>query len=274
MNSVCSYYDLDAILAEEELIPVTNLFPFNHLARLDPNYMPPTSSPDTAQSKSKKSKKLYLSSNTKFFMPLWSIDTWANLGFIKLGMPKIYAPKVRQRLQADPARVDLKRKSEWYYIAGMKYINLVQRSVALFRKSHSAAVRGGGRSSVQVQERMELSQSAMELKQALLALFSGSRYRVVFDWTLSEWQEDLSDFLEPLTAMEQELFWCGLEASQAHASWKLYGSKRIEVSETARLTQSNSLNLSSQKRLSKSSSGFGASGELDSSLARKRTRVT
>ena len=34
-----SYYDIDAILAEEELIPVTNLLDFSHLVHLDPDYI-------------------------------------------------------------------------------------------------------------------------------------------------------------------------------------------------------------------------------------------
>ena len=37
--AIISYYDIDEILAEEELLPVTNNFDFTCLAHLDPDYV-------------------------------------------------------------------------------------------------------------------------------------------------------------------------------------------------------------------------------------------
>jgi hypothetical protein len=243
--SSCSYYDLDAILAEEELIPVTNLFNFHHLAHLDPNHVQESSrsskhtdkETDEAQDSSAQSSNVrkrpqhYLPQNTKIQMPLWSIRTWAQLGFLKIGLPRPFAPKVRQRLQADPIQVDLRSKSPWYYIAGMQYIDLVQESVAMVRQTYTA--RGRSTTSAQLKEWSALSNSVLDLKQTLLILFSTSRFRVLFDWTLSDAQEDVSAFTSRLTCMELELFHVGVEASHAHAMWKLYGSSRIPVSDLA-----------------------------------------
>ena len=257
----CCYYDLDDILAEEEMIPITTLFNFHHLAHLDPNYLPPVSSSSQQQSheqsqdlqdtdndhnktlrkRHSNSSSFYLAQNTKIQMPLWSIRTWSQLGFLKLGMPKPFTPKVRQRLLADPIRVDLHSKSPWYYMAGIHYIHLVQHSYATFRDMYSSRSRktnaNGGSSSyssAQLKEWNTLSNQVKAVQQTLLHLFSTSRFRVLFDWTLSDTHDDdLSAFTSRLTCMELNMFHCGAEASQAFALWKLYGSSRIVVSDLA-----------------------------------------
>lgn len=45
--------------------------------------------------------------------------------------------------------------------------------------------------------------------------------------------DDVSSFTKKLTVMEEKLFRCSAAASHAFAMWKLHGSRRIHVSETA-----------------------------------------
>lgn len=89
-----SYYDIDAILAEEELIPCTNLFDFSHLAHLDPDLIG--------------TGKHYLPESSQVKLPLWAMEKWAMLGFVRMSLPRHYGRKARERLAADPAQADLR----------------------------------------------------------------------------------------------------------------------------------------------------------------------
>ena len=93
MTAASSYYDIDAILAEEELIPCTTLFDFSHLAHLDPDAH---------------SRDHFLSENSKVKMPLWAVKKWAMLGVVRLSLPRHYGRKARERLEADPGDADLR----------------------------------------------------------------------------------------------------------------------------------------------------------------------
>ena len=59
--------------------------------------------------------------------------------------------------------------------------------------------------------------------------------RRIFDWTLSRIEDDVSEFTEGmgLTEMEVELFERGKEASRALYAWKLFGTRRIAMSDSA-----------------------------------------
>jgi hypothetical protein len=92
MNTSC-YYDIDDILAQEELIPCTTLFDFSHLAPLDPDA---------------RHDKHYLPEGSRIKLPLWAMEKWAMLGFIRLSLPRHYGRKARERLEADPADADLR----------------------------------------------------------------------------------------------------------------------------------------------------------------------
>lgn len=89
-----SYYDIDAILAEEELIPCTTLFEFSHLAHLDPD--------------ARLGNKHYLPESSRIKMPLWAVEKWAMLGFVRLTLPRHFGRKARERLEADPGDADLR----------------------------------------------------------------------------------------------------------------------------------------------------------------------
>lgn len=97
-----SYYDVDAILAQEELIPCVNCFDFSRLAHLS----------------SFPSNKHFLEEGTQIKMPHWAIERWATLGFCRIALPKHFNRKSRERLEADPAQADLRYvcMKEYYYL--------------------------------------------------------------------------------------------------------------------------------------------------------------
>ena len=119
-----SYYDIDTILAEEELLVVKPSFDFSLLAHLDP---------DSAHLQQRRSRKRPrgddddddtndeaakvdatdnsngLHEGTKIKMPLWAVERWALLGFIRFpSLPRHYGRKMKERLEADPVSVDLR----------------------------------------------------------------------------------------------------------------------------------------------------------------------
>jgi GINS complex subunit 3 len=88
-----SYYDIDAILAEEELIPCITLFDFSHLAQLDPDA---------------RNRHHFLPEASRLKVPLWAVNEWAMLGFVRLSLPRHYGRKARESLEADPGDADLR----------------------------------------------------------------------------------------------------------------------------------------------------------------------
>ncbi len=95
--SSSSYYDIDAILAEEELVPCTTLFDFSHLNHLDPDA---------------RHGETHLTEASQIKMPLWAVDKWASLGYVRLSLPRHYSRKARERLEADPGDADLRYENE------------------------------------------------------------------------------------------------------------------------------------------------------------------
>eukprot|EP00555_Chaetoceros_dichaeta_P012721 CAMPEP_0198256634 /NCGR_PEP_ID=MMETSP1447-20131203/6510_1 /TAXON_ID=420782 /ORGANISM="Chaetoceros dichaeta, Strain CCMP1751" /LENGTH=290 /DNA_ID=CAMNT_0043943329 /DNA_START=171 /DNA_END=1043 /DNA_ORIENTATION=- len=238
------YYDIDAILAEEELIPVTNLLDFQYLAHLDRDagHQPLTVTPnkpsndDTGrirESAPNETRKERLSQNrslpegTKFKMPLWAIDKWSELSFVRLTLPRHFGRRARERLEADPAAVDLRRKSERFFMSGIFLVDLIKRCVNASNKSSTS------RRNPRAAEIIEIERESNELKQTLFLTYTGARLRRTFDWTLSNIEDDVSAYTERLTEMERRLFRKAAAASHADAMWKLHGSRRIHVSTTA-----------------------------------------
>jgi len=236
------YYDIDAILAEEELIPVTTLLDFHYLSHRDPDYdhRQPTSvtpivrtidnsrkhTPD--EERQDQLSKEDLLEGTKFKMPLWSIQKWSELSFVRLGLPRHFCRRARERLEADPAAVDLRRKSERFYMSGMFLVDLIKRCVNASNKSRATS-----RQNARSAEIIQIDRESEELKRTLLLTYTGVRLRRTFDWTLSNIEDDVSSYTERLTEMERQLFRKAAAASHADAMWKLNGSRRIHVSTTA-----------------------------------------
>jgi len=87
------YYDIDEILAEEELVPCTTLFEFSYLSHLDPEVA---------------DRQHYLPENSRVKVPLWALEKWAMLGFVRIALPRHFTRKARERLEAEPSEVDLR----------------------------------------------------------------------------------------------------------------------------------------------------------------------
>lgn len=96
-----SYYDIDSILAEEELVPCTTLFDFSHLGHLDPEA--------ARRRRPQHEEESYLPEASQIKMPLWAVEKWATLGFVRLSLPRHYSRKARERLEADPGEADLRK---------------------------------------------------------------------------------------------------------------------------------------------------------------------
>merc|ERR1712032_478315 len=150
--------------------------------------------------------------------PLWSIENWSLLGFVRLILPRHFGRKARDRLEADPVSIDLRNKSERFFMSGMILVSLI-------KKSHSLSSR--------TSRNYSYGRESQELKRTLLQTYTGVRLRRTFDWTLSSIEDDISSYTLRLTQMERILFNIGASASHAHTMWKLHGSRRIQVSQTS-----------------------------------------
>jgi hypothetical protein len=112
--NMTSYYDIDAILAEEELIPCNTNFEFSLLADLDPDgvhhhhhHHRPSSSHHNKKGNSDDENN-YLPENSRIKIPLWVAKRWAMPNFIRLQLPRHYGRKARERYDADPGDADLR----------------------------------------------------------------------------------------------------------------------------------------------------------------------
>lgn len=235
-----SYYDVDAILAEEELVPISPLFDFDYLAHLDPDYNHTNNlSHDKSSSGATKNNRHVLAVGTRLKMPLWSIKKWAETGFVKMVLPRHFGKRMQERLRADAISVDLCKKSERYYMSGMFLIDLIhaahKRLLASSNKSSGSPF-------------SNLYQESKELKKTLVEIYLGSRFRKALDWTLSYHNSDISDsngggidmedaefsnFTKILDVMEKCCLDKGYQGSRAYKIWKVHGNRRIMVSESA-----------------------------------------
>lgn len=106
-----SYYDIDAILAEEELVPCTTLWNCSFLSHLDPEL-------DENQH--------YLPENSRIKIPLWVVEKWAGLGCVRLSLPRHFNRKTRERIEAEPSEVDL------------RYVSCKAGSLKILAASHAS----------------------------------------------------------------------------------------------------------------------------------------
>jgi hypothetical protein len=114
-----------------------------------------------------------------------------------------------------------RKRNERFYRSGIQLLNLIRRCHSTnqqFFKTNPS-----------------LHSESQLLKQTLLQTYTGARMRRIFDWTLSRIEDDVSEFTEGmgLTEMEVELFERGKEASRALYAWKLFGTRRIVMSDSA-----------------------------------------
>ena len=94
-----TYYNIDAILAEEELLPCHTNFDFSLLSGLDP---------DQHHDGVDELGFSFLPENTRIKIPLWLAHMWAMLNYVRLQLPRHYGRKARERYDADPGDADLR----------------------------------------------------------------------------------------------------------------------------------------------------------------------
>mmetsp|Transcript_5957 Transcript_5957/g.8425 ORF Transcript_5957/g.8425 Transcript_5957/m.8425 type:complete len:264 (+) Transcript_5957:103-894(+) len=216
-----SYYDIDSILSEEELVPCTNLFDFARLAHLSPDYH---TIDTTSNKENNNNKALYLPESSSFKMPLWSIEQWTQLGFVKISVPKHFRQTARERLQADPSQADLRRYNERFYTSGLKWIALVSST------STTSSTDTNKNLSRQQRQQQEINQrEAKALRTTLLQTYTGDRLRRTLDFAMSSVGDDVSFYTKKLTEMERHLFQRGSSGATAFQKWKTYGNRRIEM---------------------------------------------
>jgi len=240
-----SYYDIDAILSEEELVPCTTLFDFAHLAHLDPDYSHfhhtqkrRIQDGDDQSSRKSSSSALVLPEGHRIKMPLWSVEKWATLGFVRIGLPRHYGRKARERLVADPALADLRVRSERFFMAGLKLVDLIERCSKVTTTAINNS-RNGNRSrrSAHAAAMAEVQKEAVDLRQILVVTYTGERLRRTLDWTLNSIEDDVSGYTCRLTEIEKQLFCLGAAAARAYHEWKNFGSRRIAVSKAIMTTK-------------------------------------
>jgi hypothetical protein len=107
------YYDIDTILAEEELLTVKPKFSFAHLSHLDPDSH--RAAHDRKRRRGvdgivkKGGSHHHLPEGTKIQVPLWVVDRWAMLNFVRIpALPKHYRQRMKERLEADAVHMNLR----------------------------------------------------------------------------------------------------------------------------------------------------------------------
>lgn len=231
------YYDIDTILAEDEILTVKPKFSFAHLSHLDPDYSSrkrPRGGDDGMSSKPS-SNHHHLPEGTKIRMPLWVVDRWAHLNFVRIPvLPKHYRQRTKERLEADAVHMNLSSNTDHYYLSGMLLVNLLLRTVHVYKANNPPSSRGMNNvgDTMEQQSMNQLAYDARSLQSSLLSSMMGSRLCRNFDWTLSAldaMEDDVSCWVSRLSYLERRMFHAGLRASGAVKSWREYGCGRLGV---------------------------------------------
>eukprot|EP00741_Cyanophora_paradoxa_P021636 tig00000241_g20883.t1 len=122
------YYDVDAILSEEERFPVVTSNEGRNLGHLD-----------TADPYSRK----HLPVGAKLELPLWLGLAMATKNHISFATPKSFSQRTCEDVEADPTVINLQEKSPFWYENGMKLVkhqkdkaNLVSVMQTAFRERY------------------------------------------------------------------------------------------------------------------------------------------
>jgi hypothetical protein len=239
-----SYYDIDEILAEDELIPCATNFDFALLGFLDPEYANFTyqeqrrkrnrnnsvasATPTTTPS------SVALPSGHRIKMPLWSVDLWSKLSYARIGLPKQYGGKMRERLIADPSHIDMRTiirsgsGGERFLLTGTRLVDLVNACNRRVQSETRKLTSRGRVSSREYKRRQEEARIVSEvhdeaqfLRAVLLQLYTGERLRRTLDWSLnSGMDDDVSHYTNRLTDTERKVFAAGAGAARALQDWK------------------------------------------------------
>jgi len=241
-----SYYDIDAILAEEELVPCTTLFEFSHLADLDPDG---THHRQQRQQNEEENdcgeSSAYLPENNRIKIPLWAVEKWATLGFVRLQLPRHYGRRARERYDADPGDANLRKRNERFFLSGRRLVHLIEQSSTQVAKAIASLPRSRKNNNNSMirhtQALRQVSEEARSLRRTLLQIYAGERLRKVFDWSQSgaggtgsgDCDDDVSGYLNQLTEMEQRLYYAGSSAVADLEEWKTFGNRRLWMGPTS-----------------------------------------
>jgi len=217
------YYDLDAILSEEEFIPLVTQCEFSYMAHLDP---------DAPAEKNQH----YLANHSKLKLPLWAIESWAMLGYCRCQLPRVYTNKARERFllsnehDTSSSLQTLPRPD--YFRTGKRIADLMHQTY-LKQKTSSASN----------QQFIDYLKSSSEnLQQSLLASFVGGRFRQWLDWSWTAVGQDVSQFILKLTELEKSLFVTSVTAWSHHnqSAHKMYGRGKRRMKNSQASDTSNS----------------------------------
>lgn len=164
------YYDLDHILAQEELVPCTTLFDFSYLSHLDPDNHVVDSVNANDENAPKPRRNHVLAENSRIKVPLWAVEKWAMLGYVRVSLPRHFNTKARERLEADPSEVDLRKRNERYFLSGCMLINLMENSSKKVAKEISSRIgsRLNTRRNADIAALERVQKEAAELRHSLM----------------------------------------------------------------------------------------------------------
>jgi hypothetical protein len=114
------YYDIDEILAEEELVSVQTTFDFSYLSQLNPDA-------NAYHGQQHKLPKHVLPKDSILKLPLWALRGWLDVSYVFVrSLPKAYALSSREWLQADPVAVTT--LAPRYFQAGRALLHVLEYS--------------------------------------------------------------------------------------------------------------------------------------------------
>eukprot|EP00850_Spirogloea_muscicola_P022381 SM000291S10859 [mRNA] locus=s291:33103:34557:+ [translate_table: standard] len=115
-----SYYDLDAVLVDDEQIPVIFRVGATGIGRA----LDPSCDDDD------------LKKGAQVDLPLWMVQPLAGRNMIDVRLPRCYRDGLRKEMQADPGCVRLRECCQFFYKLGCKLVPLVKdRTLGTFVQS-------------------------------------------------------------------------------------------------------------------------------------------
>ncbi|KMT18591.1 hypothetical protein BVRB_2g027220 [Beta vulgaris subsp. vulgaris] len=100
---MANYYDIDDILAEEELIPVVFQKAATGVGLLDPS-----------------SETNNIEQGAKVELPFWLANELNTRQAVVMSIPSCFNQMTRKEIQADPGSVDLRNRCQYFYELGCK----------------------------------------------------------------------------------------------------------------------------------------------------------
>lgn len=111
-----NYYDVDDILAEEELIPMVFQKAATGVGLLDPS-----------------SETNNIEQGAKVELPFWLAHELHTRQAVVMSIPSCFNQMTRKEIQADPASVDLRNRCQYFYELGCKIAPMVgDRTIGSF----------------------------------------------------------------------------------------------------------------------------------------------